>query len=142
MFAREIAAILMKSYAREKNAANVDANGLVTATNALGGEVTVKAVYNGKSGEAIVTVNLKKLLNSAGISGAEQTLLKGASDPDASVQWTYPYDKTVFPRGLLGGFAGGVDKLRNVLLVHESCPSVCEDAEVAGAGARGDVPRG
>ena len=29
------------------------------------------------------------------------TALQGATQPDASVVWTYPYDGTVWPRGLL-----------------------------------------
>src|SRR6185436_13859490 len=81
--------------------ANVDGAGLVTATNQLGGQVKVRAAFNGKTVDAIVTVNLKTLLNPAGTAGPEQGLLKAAVDPDGSVQWTYPYDGTVFPKGLL-----------------------------------------
>jgi len=81
--------------------ANVDGAGLVTATNTLGGKVKVRAAFNGKTAEAVVTVNLKTLQNPAGTVGTDQVLLKSAVDPDPTIQWTYPYDKTVFPKGLL-----------------------------------------
>jgi len=81
--------------------AGVDKDGIVTATGALGGEVVVKATYNGQTVSAKVTVNLKKQLNPAGVSPADQGTLKGAAGSDPSVVWAYPYNKTVFPKGLL-----------------------------------------
>lgn len=81
--------------------AGVDAKGLVTATGTQGGEVKLKATYNGLTAEATVIVNLKKTMNPSGIAPTEQTTLENGTDPDAAIQWTYPYDKTVFPKGLL-----------------------------------------
>jgi hypothetical protein len=82
--------------------ADVDSQGLVTATNMKGGEVTVTATLDGAVGTAKVYVEFHKTINSAGISQADQALLESASTPDASVVWAYPYDATVFPQKLLG----------------------------------------
>jgi len=82
--------------------ADVDGNGLVTATNTKGGEVTVHAENNGAYGEAKVYVIFKKTVNSDAIPQDVQDKLKMASGQDANTQWTYPYDGTVWPRGLKG----------------------------------------
>lgn len=81
--------------------ANVDSEGLVTATNVKGGVVLVTASKDGSIGSSVVTVRLKKLLNPAGATPDQQTILQGATAPDPATQWTYPYDRTVFPKGLL-----------------------------------------
>lgn len=81
--------------------AGVDGQGLVKATGTQGGEIKVKATYNGLIGEATVIVNLKKTMNPNGIGPTEQGILENGSEADAAIQWTYPYDKTVFPKGLL-----------------------------------------
>jgi hypothetical protein len=81
--------------------ADVDADGVVTASGTKGGEVVVTAKAGDAQGSGKVTVNLKQVQNPGGISPGDQGILKAASDPDPVTQWTYPYDKTVFPRGLL-----------------------------------------
>lgn len=94
--------------------AGVDGTGIVAATGNVGGLVTLTAQYNGQTATAQVTVNLKKTLNPGGLSQAEIDLLKNPSGgQDASVVWAYPYDGTVFPKGILppelmwnGGGAG------------------------------------
>lgn len=80
--------------------ATVDDNGLVTATNVKGGQVSVTASTGSATGSAIVNVTLKKVVNPGGVEPGTIAILEGAVDPDPSTQWTYPYDKTVFPRGL------------------------------------------
>lgn len=94
--------------------AGVDAAGTVTATGKQGGDVVVKATYNNQSAAASVKVTLKKVLNPGGVSDPDKAVLTGAVNPDAaSVVWAYPYNATVFPKGLLapemmwnGGGAG------------------------------------
>ena len=82
--------------------AGVDAMGTVTATGTQGGDVVVKAAYDNQTATASVKVTLKKVLNPAGVSGPDIAVLKGTVDPDAaSVKWAYPYNGTVFPKGLL-----------------------------------------
>jgi hypothetical protein len=93
--------------------ANVDANGVVTPTGTQGGEVIVKAALNGETATATVTVNIQTAVNPGALSDADQTALKGASDADPGVVWAYPYNGTVFPKGLVApelmwnGSAGG-----------------------------------
>lgn len=95
--------------------AGVDANGVVTATDKQGGEVSLVATYNGKKATATVTVNLHQVINTAGATGPDQVTLKAAVAPDPSIQWAYPYDGTVFPKGLLAPElmwnGGGADDL-------------------------------
>lgn len=82
--------------------AGVDADGLVTATNLKGGAVKVRAELNGAFGEAKVFVIYKKTVNNDGIPQNIQDQLKMASGADPNTVWTYPYDATVWPRGLKG----------------------------------------
>jgi adhesin HecA-like repeat protein len=80
----------------------VDGAGLYTANGSQGGLVTVTASYKGKTAAAQLTVKLHLLGNTGNVGGAQQGTLKGATTPDPTVKWAYPYDGTVFPRGLLG----------------------------------------
>lgn len=101
--------------------ATVDANGGVAATNAQGGEVILTAILNGQKATAAVTVNLHRLVNPGSVSGPDQSTLNAAVNPDAGITWQYPYDKTVFPKGLLAPelmwAGGGVDDQYAVHLV-------------------------
>jgi hypothetical protein len=82
--------------------AGVDGEGLVNATNAKGGEVTVTAELDGAIGKAKVFVIYKKTVNNDAIPADVQDKLRNASGADADVTWAYPYDDTVWPRGLKG----------------------------------------
>lgn len=81
--------------------ANTSAAGVVTATNVRGGLATLNVTWQGKSATADVKVNLHRTTIDPAISTADQGALAGATAIDASTAWLYPYDKTVFPRGLL-----------------------------------------
>lgn len=76
--------------------------GGVTATGLLGGQGTMKFSYAGLEAEAAVTVKLIYNLDPSGVDPAAKGALDGASQPDPSVSLLYPYNFTVFPRGLLG----------------------------------------
>lgn len=78
----------------------VDGAGLYTPSTDVGGIVTVGAAYKAFKGSAQLTVKLKYTRNPANLGPNEQAALKNASTKDAKVVWAYPYDKTVFPRGL------------------------------------------
>lgn len=94
--------------------ATSNGDGIVTATGNLGGLVTLKATYQGATATALVTVNIKKTINPQGFTPEEIDVLKNPTGgQDAAITWAYPYDKTVFPKGLLapelmwnGGGAG------------------------------------
>ncbi len=78
--------------------------GLVTATGKGGGKVTVTATAGALSATADVTINLKLSIDPAGsVDPSDKPKLDGATTPDPAVtHLLYPYDKTVFPKGLLG----------------------------------------
>ena len=93
--------------------ASVSATGLVTATGKIGGAATVTATYMSLSATADVVVKLYDTTNPDGVTPADQMMLDGATMPDGGAQWIYPYNGTVFPRGLdapqmmWNGFAAG-----------------------------------
>jgi hypothetical protein len=78
----------------------ISGTGLYTSTGALGGAVTIGASYKGQKASAQLTVKLHVVENTGGADAGQQGTLKGAVNPDPSVVWAYPYDGTVFPRGL------------------------------------------
>ncbi len=80
--------------------AGVDANGLVTATGVKGGAVVLSAASGSSGASAPITVNVKKTINDGGVSQGDIDILKAAVDVDPTTVWAYPYDRTVFPKGL------------------------------------------
>lgn len=80
----------------------IGSNGLYTANGTHGGVVTVTGSYKGKKADAELTVKLHVVENPQNLPPATIAALKGATAPDGAVQWAYPYDGTVFPRGLAG----------------------------------------
>lgn len=78
------------------------ANGLYTTTGNLGGVVTITATFQGQKATAALTVKLHIVENAGGVSPAIQTALKGATTNDTAIVWAYPYNGTVFPRGIAG----------------------------------------
>ncbi len=80
---------------------NIGSNGVYTANGTLGGVVTVTGTYKGKKADGELTVKLHVVENPENLPPATLDALKGATAPDA-IQWAYPYDGTVFPRGLAG----------------------------------------
>lgn len=78
------------------------AAGVFTANGALGGVVTIKAAYKGKSASATLTVKLRVRFDEGTLDDPTKDALTKASSPDGAIKWAYPYDDTVFPRGLAG----------------------------------------
>ena len=77
---------------------SVSSNGTYTARGSTGGLVHLKATIGSAIGTATITV---KLLLHAGAAGAGAGgPLAGATTRDPDVTLAYPYDGTVFPRGL------------------------------------------
>jgi hypothetical protein len=87
--------------ANDPQVGTIDGSGLFTANGSLGGVVGVHATYQGLAAESSVTVSLLLMQNPAAVSTATETALQTTSTADASVVWAYPYDKTVWPGGLL-----------------------------------------
>jgi len=79
---------------------NVGSNGVYTTTGSVGGAVKINASFLGQKASATLSVKLHVLENPAKADGPTMAALKGASTKDAAIQWAYPYNGTVFPRGL------------------------------------------
>jgi hypothetical protein len=101
----------------------IDADGFFTPSGNLGGVGTITAAVGSETVSTSVTVNLVTVQNgpvgsdplpgSGGwggvggegvgpaISNALVALLSGATSSDPSLAWLYPYDKTVWPLGVL-----------------------------------------
>ncbi len=79
----------------------IDSNGLYTPSGAQGGLVAIKASYSTFKATGSLAVKVHDALNPGNVPGGTQSQLKATATPDAKTTWTYPYDKTVFPRGLL-----------------------------------------
>ncbi len=84
----------------KSSVATVDADGVVTAVGDKGGDVKVTAQYGNDAKVAQVVVKIIGETNPGGIADTEIGILKGANTPDPSAVWLYPYDKTVFPKGI------------------------------------------
>ncbi len=80
---------------------SIDANGNYTAIGSLGGTVTITAKYGTLSATATLVVKIHYVQNPGNVPTTVQTALQGATTPDPKVAWAYPYDQTVFPRGIL-----------------------------------------
>jgi hypothetical protein len=79
----------------------VDSTGLYTANGSLGGAVHVSASYMSQIVTVPLTVKLLLQQNPGNVPSSVQTGLQGATAPDGKVVWAYPYDGTVWARGLL-----------------------------------------
>ena len=100
--------------------ATIDGTGTLTAVGQLGGDGTLTASFGGVSATDPVSVVLHMVANPANLSASDQALF-GTPDANPSGTLLYPYDQTVFARGLLppelqwsGGAAG------DAYLVHLS----------------------
>jgi hypothetical protein len=79
---------------------SIDSNGLFTASGQLGGLVTVSAQTASAHGATTLTVDLV-VPGDAGDAGTGVVgALRDGGSADPAFTWLYPYDKTVFPRGL------------------------------------------
>lgn len=99
--------------------ADMNANtGEFTATGIAGGVGKVTFTANGLSAETTATVKLTFTSDPDGVDPGIKQAFDDAVDPDPSLALLYPYDKTVFPRGLLGPTiqwnGGGVSDIYHV----------------------------
>jgi hypothetical protein len=79
-----------------------DATGAFTATGLLGGKGKVTLKAGALVASTSATVRLHYTYDPGAIDPAVKAKLAGASNADPALALVYPYDKTVFPRGLAG----------------------------------------
>lgn len=84
----------------KSSVATADKDGITAAVGDKGGEVKVTCQYGNDSKTAILTVKIVLDQNPGMIPDTEIGVLKGPGDPDPTAVWLYPYDKTVFPKGI------------------------------------------
>ena len=91
-----------------------------------GGFIAGKAKVTAKSGmleaSTTITVRVKIVDNGAGISTDDITKLTMGGTADPGFKWLYPYDRTIFPRGLAAPtlqFPGATDALRIKITVGD-----------------------
>ncbi|MDI1482944.1 hypothetical protein [Polyangium sp. y55x31] len=80
----------------------VPASGAFTASGLLGGTGNVTFEAEGVKGSTTATVKLRYLDDSQMIDPNVKAQFPTAVEADPALTLLYPYDKTVFPRGLLG----------------------------------------
>ena len=80
----------------------INGNGLFTPTGVIGGVTNVNASVGKVSASTTVTVNLSLSENPGNVDATTQGKLKAGGSADSAFKWLYPYDQTIFPRGLDG----------------------------------------
>jgi hypothetical protein len=114
------------------------AAGTFTANGQLGGVVQIRASRQGKVAAGTLTVRLKTKADDLTIDDPSKDKLRKAETADAAVKWAYPYDETVWPRGLAGPtlmWNGGAPS--NDYRIHLASPTF----EFEGFGKAGTPPR-
>lgn len=78
----------------------IDQNGVFTPSGLIGGVTNVNATFTKLTATTSVTVNLSLTENPGNLSGAIQAALQAGGTADSAFRWLYPYDQTIFPRGI------------------------------------------
>lgn len=78
----------------------IDSNGLFVASGSVGGPTTVTAQVGNLTAKTVLTVKLTLTDNPGNVPPATQGQLTGGGTADPAFKWLYPYDGTVFPRGI------------------------------------------
>lgn len=78
----------------------VSGAGLFSSPGVVAGHATVTATYGKLTASTSITVKVAVRDNPGGVSPSDQTLLEAGGSADPGFRWLYPYDNTVFPRGV------------------------------------------
>ena len=102
----------------------IDGNGLFTASGLLGGATSVTARVGNATGSTTLTVVLHISDNPGNVGAPTQQQLTGGGTADPAFKWLYPYDGTVFPRGLAPPVLQFAGTAPDATLVHVSFGSL------------------
>ncbi len=80
----------------------IDQDGVFHASGFTSGATTIHAEVGSLEAETGFTLEVAVVENAGLISEEDQGLLRGGGSADAAFRWLYPYDRTIFPRGLRG----------------------------------------
>ncbi|HEY3820428.1 MAG TPA: Ig-like domain-containing protein [Polyangiaceae bacterium] len=78
----------------------IDPTGLFTASGLIGGPTTVTATDGTLKASTVLSVHLALADNPGNVAPSTQTLLQAGGTADPTFKWLYPYDGTVFARGI------------------------------------------
>ncbi|HEY3237119.1 MAG TPA: hypothetical protein VGJ84_20535 [Polyangiaceae bacterium] len=79
---------------------SIGPDGIFRANGLSGGVFEVTALVGSATIKTQITVDFVLQENSGGVSTGDMAKLVAGGSQDSSFAWLYPYDKTVFPRGL------------------------------------------
>jgi hypothetical protein len=102
----------------------IDGTGLFTASGTLGGQTRVAAQVGTATATTVLTVALQLADNPGNVPPATQGQLQGGGAADSAFKWLYPYDGTVFPRGLAAPVLQFAGAAPDAVYVHVSFGSL------------------
>ena len=80
----------------------IDALGVFTPNGSVGGKAVVTYVFGKEKATTTITVKLHVTSDPGAVDPGVKGSFGAATDPDPTLALSYPYDGTVFPRGLVG----------------------------------------
>jgi hypothetical protein len=78
----------------------ISTDGVFLSQGFVAGKAQVTAQWGNLTASASITVRAKLLENPGNLSAADQAVLEAGGAGDPAWKFLYPYDKTIFPRGL------------------------------------------
>jgi hypothetical protein len=114
----------------------INGSGLFTASGMVGGVTTIYANAGNQMAQAQLTVRLHISDNPGNVPGGTQGMLQGGGNADSGFKWLYPYDKTVFPRGLLAPELQFAGTTPDYIYVHVTSQALDYKGFYAGNSAR------
>jgi hypothetical protein len=79
---------------------SIDQNGVFSTDGKIGGTVTITVRYDGLTSSATLTIVVKRTERDPAVRAPQVTALDQGGEADEAYRVLYPYDRTVWPRGL------------------------------------------
>lgn len=109
-------------YLDDVTVGTIAADGVFASGGFVAGKAKVTAKTGALEASTTMTVRVKIADNGAGLSSDDMTKLATGGSADPGFRWLYPYDKTIFPRGLAAPtlqFAGAAEAVRVKIAVGD-----------------------